>query len=123
MSSLFRFSSTSKLKIITVTECSTAWSPLDTTVANQVFQIAFFTLLYACPLIVIFVLYFSIGVKLWRRLVKTQASSFGNSHSRKRMTVEVTKMLIVRVVVFAFCWLPQHVALLITNFIIDILSF
>ena len=74
---------------------------------------------YACPLI-IFVLYFSIGVKLWRRLVKTQASSFVNSHSRKRMTVEVSKMLIVSVVVFAFCWLPQHVALLINNFMIDI---
>ena len=36
------------------------------------------------------------------------------------MTVEVTKMLIVSVVVFAFCWLPQHVALLINNFMIDI---
>ena len=55
------FSSTSKLKIITVTECSTAWSQIDTTVAKQVFQKAFFTLLYACPLIAIFVLYFSIA--------------------------------------------------------------
>ena len=36
------------------------------------------------------------------------------------MTVEVTKMMIVSVVVFAFCWLPQDVALLINNFMIDI---
>ena len=36
------------------------------------------------------------------------------------MTVEVNKMLIISVVVFAFYWLPQHVALLINNFMIDI---
>ncbi|CAH3154606.1 unnamed protein product [Porites lobata] len=50
----------------------------------------------------------SFCVTLWRRLVKAQASSFVNSHSRKRMTVEVTKMMIV------------NVALLINNFMIDI---
>ena len=65
-------------------------------------------------------LYFSIGFNLWRLLVKTPASSFGNSHSSKRMIVEVTIMLIVSVVVSALCWLPQHVALFINFFMTDI---
>ena len=98
--------------------CVEDWSPLDTTRASQVFQIVFFVLIYACPLIAIFVLYLCIGIKLWRRQAKTQVSSFGNSHRRTRMTVQVTKMLIVSVVVFAICWLPQHVALFINYFML-----
>ena len=99
--------------------CVEDWAPLDTTVASQVFQIVFFTALYASPLIIIFVLYLSIGVKLWRRQASTQTSSIGNSHSRMRMTVQVTKMLVVSVAVFALCWLPQHVALFINYFMLD----
>ena len=34
--------------------------------------------------------------------------------------VQVTKMLVVSVVVFAICWLPQHVALFINYFILHI---
>ena len=100
--------------------CVEDWSPLDTTVALQVFQIVFFVLMYAFPLILIFVLYLSIGVKLWRRQSKTEVSSLGTSHRRTRMTVQVTKMLIVSVVVFALCWLPQQVALFINYFMLDI---
>ena len=74
------------------------WYPLDTVVTSQVFQIVFFVLFYACPLILIFVLYLSIGIKLWRRQAKTKVSSLGNSLRRTRMTVQVTKMLAVIVV-------------------------
>lgn len=100
--------------------CVEDWSPLDTTAAAQVFQIVFFVLMYACPLIAIFVLYLCIGIKLWRRQANTQVSSFGNSRRRTRMTVQVTKMLVVSVVVFAICWLPQHVALFINYFMLHI---
>lgn len=100
--------------------CVEDWSPLDTTVALQVFQIVFFVLMYACPLILIFVLYLSIGVKLWRRQSKAEVLSLGTSHRRTHMTVQVTKMLIVSVVVFALCWLPQQVALFINYFMLDI---
>lgn len=100
--------------------CVEDWSPLDTIRASQVFQIVFFVLVYACPLIAIFVLYSCIGIKLWRRQTKRQVSSFGNSHRRTRMTVQVTKMLIVSVMVFAICWLPQHVVLFINYFMLHI---
>lgn len=100
--------------------CVEDWSPLDTTRASQVFQIVFFVLIYACPLIAIFMLYLCIGIKLWRRQAKKQVSSFANSHRRTRMTVQVTKMLIVSVTVFAICWLPQHVVLFINYFMLHI---
>ena len=96
--------------------CVEDWSPLDTVIASKVFQIVFFVSLYACPLTVIFVLYLSICVKLWRR----QATSLGNSERRMRMTVQVTKMLIASVMAFTLCWLPQHVALFINYFMLDI---
>ena len=100
--------------------CVEDWSPLDTTVASQVFQIVYFVLMYVCPLILIFVLYLSIGIKLWRRQAKTEVSSLGNFHRRTRMTVQVTKILVVSVVAFAVCWLPQHVVLFINYFRLDI---
>lgn len=100
--------------------CVEDWSPLDTAIASQLFQIVFFVLVYACPLIAIFVLYLCIGIKLWRRQAKKQVSSFSNSHRRTRMTVQVTKMLIVSVMVFAICWLPQHVVLFINYFMLHI---
>ena len=100
--------------------CVEDWSPLDTVAASKVFQIVFFVSLYACPLTLIFVLYLSIGVKLWRRQAKTEVSSLGNSHRRMRMTVRVTKMLIASVVAFTLCWLPQHVTLFINYFMLHI---
>lgn len=99
--------------------CVEDWSPLDTVVASKVFQIVFFISLYACPLTLIFVLYLSICVKLWRRQAKTEVYSLGNSERRMRMTVQVTKMLIASVVAFTLCWLPQHVALFINYFMLD----
>lgn len=98
--------------------CVEDWSPLDSDKAAQVFQIVFFVLMYACPLVVIFVLYLSISIKLWRRQASAKALSFGNSQRRTRMTVQVTKMLVVSVVAFALCWLPQHVALFINYFML-----
>ena len=99
--------------------CVEDWSPLDTVTASQVFQIVFFTLLYACPLLFIFVLYLSIGVHLWKRQAQREISSLGYSPGRKRMTMQVTKMLVASVVAFALCWLPQHVALFINYFMLD----
>ena len=99
--------------------CVEDWSPLDTTFALQVFQVVFFTLLYACPLMFIFVLYLSIGVHLWKRQAQRAVSSLGKSPRRMRMTVQVTKMLVASVVAFALCWLPQHVALFINYFMLD----
>lgn len=93
--------------------CVEDWS----IITSQIFQIVFFVLMYACPLIAIFVLYLSIGIKLWRRQAD---SSLGNSNRRTRMTVQVTKMLVVSVVVFALCWLPQHVVLFINYFMLHI---
>ena len=66
-----------------------------------------------------FVLYLGIGIQLWRRQAKTEVLSLGNSHRRTRMTVQVTKMLVVSVVAVAVCWLPQHVVLFIAYFILD----
>ena len=100
--------------------CVEDWSPLDTPRASQVFQIVFFVLIYACPLIAIFMLYLCIGIKLWRRQAKKQVSSFASSHRRTRMTVQVTKMLIISVMAFAICWLPQHVVLFINYFMLHI---
>lgn len=99
--------------------CVEDWSPLDTVTASQVFQIVFFTLLYACPLLFILVLYLSIGVHLWKRQAQREISSLGYSSVRKRMTVQVTKMLVASVVAFALCWLPQHVTLFINYFMLD----
>lgn len=99
--------------------CVEDWSPLNTEVASKVFQVVFFLSLYACPLILICVLYFCIGVKLWRQRAKAEASSLGYSYRRMRMTVQVTKMLVVSVVAFALCWLPQHVALFMNYFMLD----
>ena len=99
--------------------CIEDWSPLDSEKAAQVFQVIFFLLMYACPLTVILVLYLIIGVNLWRRQVSVKAS-LGNSQRRTRMTVQVIKMLVTSVVAFALCWLPQHVALFIGYFRLDI---
>ena len=99
--------------------CVEDWSPLDTVTASQVFQVVFFTLLYACPLLFILVLYLSIGVHLWKRQAQRSTSSLGYSPGRKRMTMQVTKMLVASAVAFALCWLPQHVALFINYFMLD----
>ena len=73
-----------------------------------VFHICLFVILYAVPLSLTALIYFLIARKLWLRQIP------GNVTDSNRAAVEksrrkVVRLLVVIVVVFAVCWLPNYV--------------
>ncbi|XP_058797850.1 allatostatin-A receptor-like [Phymastichus coffea] len=94
-------------------------SPCDTTSTSQaycrilpdanwpLFQATFFGASYVVPLTLISVLYFLMLIRLW----KGTRTSVGSRRGRKR----VTRLVLVVVGVFALCWLPIQVILLLKS--------
>ena len=91
------------------THCSMYWEVFGEEGRGiELFYVFTFTVLYAVPLLFVSVLYFFVGRKVWRRVLP------GNMTERERQVLwqhkrQVTRMLIIVVVVFAVCWLPTHV--------------
>jgi len=76
--------------------------------SRKIFHICLFCLLYAFPLMVMVVLYVLICRKLWPRKIPESVS--GKSRAVVEMSKrKVVRLLIVIIVVFAFCWFPTYV--------------
>ena len=88
--------------------CYEDWSPgFDNDTASRDFTVVLFVILYACPLVLISVLYSSIVYRVWRR--PALSSSLRGGRFRGRTRRKVLKLLIIIVCVFLVCWLPYHV--------------
>lgn len=99
--------------------CLINWRPyFDSKAAQKPFYLVQFTFLYVCPLILIAFLYGCIVTKL-------RSSTISSGKCRRRRASEqyrnrkVTKMCLVAVLVFAFCWAPIHVYGFLFHFVWD----
>lgn len=72
-----------------------------------VFQICFFLSSYVIPLSLIFALYLLMLKRLWFGVAPGGHVSSESIRSKKR----VTRMVVVVVVIFAVCWCPVHIVL------------
>lgn len=93
--------------------CSYAYQQHAACTFNQdynhaAFQISFLLTSYAIPLTIICLLYFGMLVRLW----KSGAAGSGRSIRGKK---RVTRMVVVVVGVFAVCWLPIQVVLVLKS--------
>jgi len=91
--------------------CILDWYPLaETKDAQMPFYMAQFSLLYACPLVLIAVLY---GCIIHRLKASTSKDSCNKSKRRKasenHRNRKVTKMCLIAVLAFALCWAPIHI--------------
>ncbi|CAG7725030.1 unnamed protein product [Allacma fusca] len=77
---------------------------------HTIFQISFMLTSYAIPLALICLLYFGMLFGLWRSV-----SGSGASRQGLRGKKRVTRMIVVVVGVFAICWLPIQVVLLLKS--------
>ena len=89
--------------------CYEDWSPgFDNDTASRDFTVVLFVILYACPLVLISVLYSSIVYRVWRRQIPG-AHTGRRSHATQKARRKLLKLLIVVVGVFTLCWLPYYV--------------
>ncbi|OXA56302.1 Allatostatin-A receptor [Folsomia candida] len=77
---------------------------------HAAFQISFMLTSYAIPLAIICLLYFGMLFRLWKSV-----SAAGSSGRSLRGKKRVTRMVVVVVGVFAVCWLPIQVVLLLKS--------
>ena len=96
--------------------CFEDWAPaFDTKKAQAIYTIVAFVLLYAIPLLVIFILYLIIIVTVWERHIPGNAT-LANVRLHNKAKKNVLKMLITVVVAFALCWFPIHLNLFLKDF-------
>lgn len=93
--------------------CLENWEPLfDNGSSPKEYTLALFGILYVFPLLVIGVLYSIIAFKVWVRTVPGNTTAPNQLHeieTRKK----ILKICITVVLVFALCWLPFYIYLLI----------
>lgn len=95
--------------------CIIDWSPLNTKKAAKIYYLTLFILLYVIPLIVMALLYFRIGLKLWNRKIPGTVL-LNVTRAADRAKKKVVKVLIIVVVVFALSWLPAHITHMIVYY-------
>jgi allatostatin receptor len=79
----------------------------------QMFQIFFFLTSYAIPLAIICILYVLMLMRLWKGVNPGgQPPSAESRRGKKR----VTRMVVVVVAIFAFCWFPIQVSYGFNNY-------
>lgn len=78
---------------------------------KPVFQIIFFATSYVTPLALICVLYLWLLLRLWRGAAPGGHVSAESRRGKKR----VTRMVIVVVAIFAFCWFPIQLILVLKS--------
>ncbi|XP_013790687.1 allatostatin-A receptor-like [Limulus polyphemus] len=75
------------------------------------YQISFFLSSYVVPLVLIFCLYVLMLKRLWFHVAPGGKVSAGSHKSKKR----VTRMVVIVVVIFAVCWFPIQIVLLLKS--------
>ncbi|XP_022251908.1 allatostatin-A receptor-like [Limulus polyphemus] len=75
------------------------------------FQISFFLSSYVIPLVLIFVLYMLMLKRLWFHVTPGGKISAESQKSKKR----VTRMVVVVVLIFAICWCPIQIVLVLKS--------
>ncbi|XP_077999716.1 substance-P receptor-like [Glandiceps talaboti] len=80
------------------------------------YEIFIVLLTYVAPLCVLTFTYTRVGLKLWgRNLPGNTDQQRDRSHASSKR--KIIKMLILVVLLFALCWLPLHVFMMITRFL------
>lgn len=91
------------------TLCKLTWS-LDKDLA---YSYSLLILNYVFPLVTLLVTYTIVGIELWGSQTIGEETSV--QHGRVQSKRKVVKMMIVVVVIFALCWLPMHLYLILAN--------
>ena len=99
-----------------VEECLQVWpweDPNDPTFTEtrrvlKIFHSTVFVLLYALPLSITIAIYFLICRKLWLRIIPGNVTDSNRTMAEKSKR-KVFRLLVVTVVIFALCWLPNYV--------------
>lgn len=95
--------------------CYEKWSPLFPENSAMIYTICYNVLFYVIPLSLITVLYAIIIHKVWSRHIPGQRTE-ANQRLENRVKKSVLKMLMTVVVVFAVCWLPVNIAMVLVDF-------
>ncbi|KAI1301232.1 Allatostatin-A receptor [Halotydeus destructor] len=80
--------------------------------SRSTYQVCFFLFAYVIPLIIVFLLYVLMLKRLWFGAVPGGRMSSESVRSKKR----VTRMVVVVVVIFAVCWCPIQIVLVLKAF-------
>ena len=95
--------------------CTEQWTPLFSVNSPRVFTIVVNILFYAIPLVVIAVLYGAIITKVWARKIPGEVTD-ANQIRETKTKKQVLKMLTTVVLVFAVCWFPIHLNMVLVDF-------
>ena len=95
--------------------CTEKWTPLFSVNSPRVFSITVNILFYAIPLVVIAVLYGAIITKVWARKIPGEVID-ANQIRETKTKKQVLKMLMAVVLVFAVCWFPIHLNMVLRDF-------
>lgn len=95
--------------------CYEDWTPVFPENSAKIFTISHNVIFYVIPLSLMTVLYAFIIRKVWLRHIPGQATE-ANQRVENKIKRSVLKMLITVVVLFASCWLPINIAMVVTDF-------
>ena len=99
--------------------CMEQWTPLFSADSPRVYTICFNIAFYFTPLALITFFYGAIIRKVWTRQIPGQVTD-ANQRLENKTKKRVLKMLMTVVLVFAACWLPINLTMVLTDF--DLLS-
>lgn len=77
-----------------------------------IYQVSFFLLSYIIPIFVIIILYILMLKRLWFGVIPGRNMSNENVRSKKK----VTRLVVIVVIVFAVCWCPIQIVLVLKSF-------
>ncbi|XP_002738788.1 QRFP-like peptide receptor [Saccoglossus kowalevskii] len=89
----------------TIFLCAEWWS---NETSSAIYELFVMCITYFIPLVLLSYTYISIGRRLWGRRIPGNADH-NRDRTQKRAKRQVIKMLLVVLMMFAFCWLPLHI--------------
>ncbi|XP_076458269.1 prolactin-releasing peptide receptor-like [Babylonia areolata] len=98
--------------------CDEVWG---SQAARRTFTLLMLVLTYIVPLSIVALAYGVVGKVLWTRAPPGNAHYARDTHQLQAKR-KVVKMLVVVVVMFALCWLPLHVFILLLDFRPDLME-
>ncbi|XP_071964476.1 G-protein coupled receptor 54-like [Antedon mediterranea] len=82
---------------------------------RRLFITGSFLMLYAFPLLVILACYFKILIQVWRKKSCGTESAQAQERSIRRKR-KITRMVFIVVLLFAVCWAPNHIVIMLETF-------
>lgn len=77
-----------------------------------IYQVTFFLLSYIIPIFIIIILYILMLKRLWFGVIPGRNMSSESVRSKKK----VTRMVVIVVIIFAVCWCPIQIVLVLKSF-------